>query len=880
MRYPVVVWESGPSRIPGADSLDEAQASPLWRVRDLREALDAEYNSDAHLSPVVLFDDAGEHEEAQPRLNLSALHEALEHGYSPLLTAVFIDVDLEGHAPWSSAAEARDTTQAAHAALERAGLHAATYSTRAGWRAVIPVTPAVPLDKLPDLMGQPVEHGGVPAHGLLGDVQAALDAAGISGMEVDRSCRDRNRSYRAPRVMRDGSPTDPPFMDLSALDGVPLDIAARLSAATPAPRRESAADVDLHRPEPAPLSALAWAQLGIDGHLRRRMPGTSDTPSLAVAIRKQIPWFGAGERNVATHNAVTLVLDLIFSQSDKGAQEAANLTYWSLYPCLREAHLKGVSDTDLDESLDEMWGMIARHVGICVARREAKGIRQTQAEETRALVARALCDTDTQGESVGEIDSTPEGGQTFDVPAILDWRGSYYVLDARNSERLRYFPCSRNRAVVMKNLFMGCGSEQGGEGEGPLGLRLHNGEGKELALDTIYRAHGAQIDEVVVSHGRSQPRVNKATYTLERPGAVPIKAEPVYDTEVAGWLNLLGGDDNGALLDWLATCTRLDRPTCALYLQGPPGAGKSFFALCVSSLFGVGFVSFVEATSRFNGRLMQSPVVFLDEKAVTGQFSGDVSGLFRSLVANTEHRVEAKGKDTVTIRGACRVIIASNNASALPLVGQHSKDDMAAIASRILWLGMDERATEYLRKLGGREGTQDWIKEGQPFPGRFARHVRWLAKNREVKTGTRFLVEGKPREYHEGLALTEERLRILHGISVAVIQKGEGKGPRDLAIRLDGGDALVHSKSLRAAWYALTSERKTPSQLEFAGALKELPGVRTETGKGDHRGKSQYRVPGKYLLQAARRLGLSADALSKRLETGHKTARDNDTPNS
>lgn len=860
----VVTWENGPSKLPGAGTVEEALSAPVWPVVPLREALETYYESDAHLSPVVVYVD-GVPETAQPRLNLSALHEFEEQaGTKALVRAVFVDVDRVPHVPWASPEEARETLEGLLdlPELERAAL----YTTRAGWRAVFEIHPPIPLDLLPSVMGSPGDAG------LLNWLSSALpERAG----EVDASCRDRNRCYRAPRVVRDGVPTDPAFMDLDGLDAGPLDVSRWLEGAVPAKRRVAAAETDLVRPEPETLSAAAWAAAGLEGHLRRRYPGVGGLPGLGPAIRKHLPFFAASERNTATWNAVSLLLDLLYAKGHT-PQSAADFAYRALAPCLREAYLKGVSSTDLEESLEELWSMVLRHSGTCISRRAEEEARRQTAEAARQTVARALADTAEEAET-----SSPPAAESapFDAPLypLVAWGSQWFVLDARDPQRPRYFPPSSNSTVVFPHLLRGCGSELAGEGEGPLGLELHDGNGKPRGLRDIYQQYGTMVTDVTVTHGRSRPHIDAERYRLERPGAVALDVPSEYSEEVDGWLRLLGGDEYEALLDWLATLTQLDRPTCALYLQGDPGAGKSFFAMLVASVFGAGFVDFTEATSRFNAGLVKSPVIFLDEKAVSRDRT-DVTGMFRSLVANTEHRVEAKGQPVMTIKGACRVIIASNNADALPITGSHSQADIEAIATRIRWVGINRDAVRYMEALG-RERTALWLGD-ENRPGSFARHVRWLELHRTVEKGARFLVEGRLRAYHELLALTSERLEVLNAITLALLR---GRTSADaVAVGKEGEETGIHVyvTALRRHWGVLTKERNTPTQQEITRALGALAGVKGVRGRGAFRDKRVYFVPAKYLLLASDTLGHPRWQVEERLgATGQEITRDSDSNN-
>jgi len=66
-----------------------------------------------------------------------------------------------------------------------------------------------------------------------------------------------------------------------------------------------------------------------------------------------------------------------------------------------------------------------------------------------------------------------------------------------------------------------------------------------------------------------------------------------------------------------------------------------------------------------------------------------------------------------------------------------ASEDADAIASRFLWITVDRRAAQYLEENGGWKGTEDWVTGD-----RIVKHFRWLAENRQVTPGNRFLVEG------------------------------------------------------------------------------------------------------------------------------------------
>jgi hypothetical protein len=832
----VVVWES--RAVPGVDRLSDTQDVLKYPVVDLKEALLETYDTDVHLSALVV-----DGEDDLPRFKKGILRELREAGAEPYLGAIFIDVDLPGHKPWSSTKSAQETVEALLdlPVLEKA----AVYVTRAGWRAVFAVDP-IPAGKYAGLMGSPDEGG------LLAWFAEGLPA---SAGEVDASCSSPLRCYRAPRVMRDGVPTDPPVLDLDGLDAGPLDVSEWLEEAASAPESAAPVTQDLVRPRSIePLSAARWASAGLEGQLRRRYPGTKDIPGLAPAIRNRQAFFGPGERNNAVFDAAALLAELVYERDTSAeapeAQEAASFIWSSLAPCVQDAIHSGTSATDEEEALSELWSMIERRIAVEEGKLADHVERAEKAAEARQRVAESRTEVKDEVEAeAAEGDEKPEM-----LAPIVVWGNNYLILDARDPDSPTYFPATSNQNLLPATLLRGCGSaDPWSDNEGPLGLSLRDHKGNFRTMKSLVIDYGAQVQDVITAHGTKKPVLDTERFRLQLPGVVAMDVRPEYDEQVATWLELMGGDDHEALLDWLATLTQLDKPTCALYLQGDPGAGKGLFAACVSSVFGAGFVTFTEAVTKFNDGLRKSPVVFLDEKA-TSRDNVDISAAFRSLVAETEHRVEAKGQPVGTLRGACRVIIAANNADALPMKGQHSEADIAAVASRIRWIGCDPGASEYLVEIGGRPVTSKWVgPEGAP--GSFARHVRWLELNRAVETGPRFLVEGKLREYHELLALTSKRLEVLFAVVAGVLQ---GRSHVAAVSVLPGAPYRVgvNVKELRQQWNPLTKDYKAPSQGDISGALSALAGVHRKRGAGAQRDRNIYVVPERYLILAADRLGL------------------------
>lgn len=222
---------------------------------------------------------------------------------------------------------------------------------------------------------------------------------------------------------------------------------------------------------------------------------------------------------------------------------------------------------------------------------------------------------------------------------------------------------------------------------------------------------------------------------------------PKHHHEVDRWLRLLGGENADKLLDWLATVTDLSMQTCALYFSGTPGAGKGMFAKGVARLWTDGAPTrLANILNGFNHDLTRCPVIFADEKLPDKK---GISSELRELIGTETMTLARKHIDNADLKGAVRIILAGNNEHLLAVDKDEElgPDDLEAIAGRFLHIDVGPEAREYLNSLGGAQGTKGWVDEDI-----IAGHVLWLAANRTVTPGKRFLVEGHMTQMHEMLA--------------------------------------------------------------------------------------------------------------------------------
>lgn len=728
---------------------------------ELLTALLARHATDAHVQ--LLEDHAPPEPGRAYRYSLSLLgHPHAAHVH---LAATVADLDRPAHAPWPSRAHALLAVEAVADAYPEA---ACVYSTRAGVRVVWVLGDPVPVRLARSWLTSWHAHAATR----LPDV----------GLTWDPSATEWTRHFRLPRVRRDGVDLDPvirthldAFGHLVALgwdDPAPTE-------ETPAPRATSAGpvppvgDVPADLPPP-PVDWASWvSRSSAAGRVLDVLTGGHPWGPPAVPV---------GGRNTALKVAVNSVA----YQLRRGGPAP---TPGELFSIFAPSVLAELARDPAADGPDKLWQFANASASAESARRAAHAAARdgTPGDDGAPALPRLV----THGDGIGYV-LRPDG-RSYAGPlrgsevyvALREWHAGAIALTRPNGRTLRSVP----ELLV----------------------------GDAAAADAVELYYPTDEEPAPWVPSRRVVRVR----TLRRP-EVPAEEAPA----VAEWLDAFLSDAAphvaGRVLDWLATAHRLDRQTSAVYLQGPPGIGKGLFALGVAALWGASPVAFAEATRGFNDGLLRSPVVLLDEGALVDRA---VSSAFRSLVGQTQHRVESKNKPVVTLHGCPRVIVAANNPLALDLRGQHEADDLDAVAQRILHVPVSPRGGGLLRDLGGMTATRHWVTRPDGTPGDLPRHLAWLAATRQVTAGSRFLVEGVPTVYHLRL-LTGDPLYAGTLIAIAAAlgppSPTQPGGP-GVWCRPGEGVAWVNPMRLHRRWQALVAEDvPRPTVQRVAGALSAL----------------------------------------------------------
>jgi hypothetical protein len=297
------------------------------------------------------------------------------------------------------------------------------------------------------------------------------------------------------------------------------------------------------------------------------------------------------------------------------------------------------------------------------------------------------------------------------------------------------------------------------------------------------------------------------------------KLDPVFNSEIDGWLKILAGEAYPKLIDWLSCVMDLNKLLCALYFSGAPSSGKTLLATGLAKIWTEGSPgSITKVLSDFNDEFTRCPLVLADEEVPKNRYSTATSAL-RSMLSTTERTLSRKFQPTSSLRGAVRLILAANNESLLH-AEISSSNDLEAIAQRFLYIEAPLAAAELLNEIP-RSKREMWAQEG------IAKHTMWLAENHKVvEPGQRFWVEGNASEMTNRMmsdskwnSLVCEWLvryllnpKPLDTKCTGMIRRGE----------MEDGELLVNDQAVVDGWELYIKTKESPITAFIGAALRAI----------------------------------------------------------
>lgn len=342
-----------------------------------------------------------------------------------------------------------------------------------------------------------------------------------------------------------------------------------------------------------------------------------------------------------------------------------------------------------------------------------------------------------------------------------------------------------------------------------------DGNPRKMTVPEILDAYGTRARQARGSLMLSESTYDPKTQIFWEAMCPPRPITPRFDQAIDTWLRLLGGAEADQLLNWIAALDRLDVQNSALYLSGKAGAGKTLLAHGLARRWteaGPTELSDVVGGA-FNAGISKCPLVFGDEAMHCS------TAELRRLVGSSAHTLKRKYLPNVELDGALRVILADNGGRMLIRDREEiSGDDLDAVACKFLHIAVEQDPVDYLRSIGGRSGTSDWVTGDK-----IAAHALWLAQTRQFVPGGRFIVEGHVTSMTRLLATQGTAPGLVCEWIVSYLDRPIPNIAQQKTAIVGGGKILINVDAISIHWGDYVhSERQAMSKARIGSALRNL----------------------------------------------------------
>lgn len=349
------------------------------------------------------------------------------------------------------------------------------------------------------------------------------------------------------------------------------------------------------------------------------------------------------------------------------------------------------------------------------------------------------------------------------------------------------------------------------------------GELKRKTLPMFLRDYCTVARRVVFDLTIDAPYYDHAMETFFEAVSPVRDLQPEYNEQIDTWLRVLGGKQQEKLFDWVATVTDLNRQSCALYLSGDSGTGKTMLAHGLARLWtGHGPPTELDhALKNFNDSISHCPLLVADEALP----SGCTSAQLRHIIGTSSRTMTRKYLPGAPLVGAVRLMLMANNDRMLQ-TGEEEQDssDIAAVAGRFLHIKANPQAADYLASLGGRAGTNTWV-DGDAI----AKHALWMATNMRpnFKSGSRFLVEGHKTRVHRQMILNNHAASVVCEWLVKYLLGPMDALKQQRLILVSRDKLMVNSFALANFWDTFVTSHKVFTLTKIGRGLNALSFVET-----------------------------------------------------
>lgn len=364
----------------------------------------------------------------------------------------------------------------------------------------------------------------------------------------------------------------------------------------------------------------------------------------------------------------------------------------------------------------------------------------------------------------------------------------------------------------------------------PLDLTVwERGNVRRMTTQEILFNYSTDAARVVADLTLKASRWDREARTFREACAPLRKIEPRFDPQIHEWLMHLGGDRAPELLDWIASVTRLEQPSAALYLTKHPGSGKSLLAAGLARLWGSAWTELDKVVGGWTADLARCPLVVADEHLPKEwRRNENASAELRKLVGNSTWTLTRKFLPNADLVGALRLILIANDRSMLPTDESFGANDLEAIGGRFLHIPTNKSAELYLEKIGGRRGgTRGWVDGDE-----IAAHALWLREERVVVSGKRFLVEGDTKGVKEDLVIDTTIGSLVCEVICRLLSDSRPMQGGVPAVRAGNGRLLVSTEGISNRWKDCVESHDVQSIQRIGRQLTLMSGHHIEHVKG------------------------------------------------
>jgi hypothetical protein len=191
----------------------------------------------------------------------------------------------------------------------------------------------------------------------------------------------------------------------------------------------------------------------------------------------------------------------------------------------------------------------------------------------------------------------------------------------------------------------------------------------------------------------------------------------------------------------------------------------------------------------------------------------------RRLIGTSAHTLRRKYLPNTEVVGALRVILADNNGGIFADTREDLEgDDLEAVASKFLHVTVGQEPVDFLASLGGRAATNAWVSGD-----RIAAHARWLAENRAVTPGNRFLVEGSATSMTHQLIIGGRFTSLVCEWLAGFLERPTPFIFQQGTAIVGTGRVLVSAEAISSHWSQyISSASHPPSKTKIGTALRKM----------------------------------------------------------